>query len=88
MAFPEGLTDKSGNLRGWLIGGPAPGPILLKRLGGFDITDAAALPDGGIVMLERRFRFSEGIQMRIRRIAAERAETRRTDRGRGAARRQ
>jgi hypothetical protein len=36
----------------------------------FDLTDAAPLPDGGIVLLERRFRFSEGIQMRIRRIAA------------------
>ena len=34
-----------------------------------DITDAAALPDGGIVILERRFRFSEGVQMRIRRIS-------------------
>jgi hypothetical protein len=71
VAFPEGLTDKNGNLRGWLIGGPSPGPILLKRLGGFDITDAAALSDGGIVVLERRFRFSEGIKMRIRRISAD-----------------
>jgi hypothetical protein len=70
VAFAEGLADKTGNLRGWLIGGPSPGPILLKRLGGFDITDAAALPDGGIVVLERRFRFSEGIKMRIRRVGA------------------
>jgi hypothetical protein len=70
VAFAEGLADKSGNLQGWLIGGPSPGGILLKRLGGFDITDAAALPDGGIVVLERRFRFSEGIKMRIRRVAA------------------
>jgi hypothetical protein len=70
VAFAEGLADKRGNLRGWLIGGPSPGEIVVKRLGGFDITDAAALPDGGIVLLERRFRFSEGIQMRIRRIAA------------------
>jgi hypothetical protein len=69
VAFAEGLADNSGNLRGWLIGGPSPGPILLKRLGGFDITDVAALPDGGIVVLERRFRFSEGIKMRVRRIA-------------------
>jgi hypothetical protein len=70
VIFAEHLTDKNGNLRGWLIGGPTPGGIVLRRLGGFDITDAAALPDGGIVVLERRFRFSEGIKMRIRRIAA------------------
>ena len=69
VAFPEGLADKNGNLRGWLIGGPSPGEIVVKRIGGFDITDAAALPDGGIVVLERRFRFSEGIKMRIRRVA-------------------
>jgi hypothetical protein len=70
LAFAEGRADKNGNLMGWLIGGPTPGGILLKRIGGFDITDAAFLPDGGIVLLERRFRFSEGIKMRLRRLAA------------------
>jgi hypothetical protein len=70
VAFSERLTDKNGNLQGWLIGGPTPGGIALKRLGGFDITDAAALPDGSMVVLERRFRYSEGVQMRIRRVAA------------------
>jgi hypothetical protein len=70
VAFAEGSTSGAGNLQAWLIGGPAPGSITLKRIGGFDVTDAAALPDGGIVVLERRFRFSEGVKMRIRRIAA------------------
>lgn len=50
--------------------GPAPGPFSLKRLEGFDVTDAAALPDWGLIVLERRFRYSEGIKMRIRRIVA------------------
>jgi hypothetical protein len=70
VAFSERLLDNNGNYRGWLIGGPAPGAIAIKNLGGFDITDAAALPDGGIVLLERRFRYSEGVKMRIRRIGA------------------
>jgi hypothetical protein len=70
VAFAEGSTSGAGNLQGWLVGGPTPGTITLKRIGGFDVTDAASLPDGGIVVLERRFRFSEGVQMRIRRIAA------------------
>ena len=65
VAFSERLPDKKGNLRGWLIGGPAPGAISLKSIGGFDLTDGAALPDGGIVVLERRFRYSEGVKMRI-----------------------
>lgn len=70
LAFSEGRVDKNGNVLGWLIGGPTPGGIYLKQIGGFDITDAAALPDGGVALLERRFRFSEGVKMRIRRIAA------------------
>jgi hypothetical protein len=70
VAFAEGSTSGAGNLQAWLIGGSAPGSLTLKRIGGFDVTDAAALPDGGIVVLERRFRFSEGVKMRIRRIAA------------------
>ncbi len=70
LAFSERLTDRSGNLKGWLIGGPTPGGITLRRIAGFDITDMAPLPDGDIVLLERRFRYSEGIKMRIRRISA------------------
>jgi hypothetical protein len=70
VVFSERLPDRGGNLKGWLIGGPTPGPIALKNIAGFDITDMAPLPDGGIVLLERRFRYSEGIKMRIRRIAA------------------
>jgi hypothetical protein len=69
VAFSERLSDRNGNLKGWLIGGPSPGPITLKRIEAYDITDAAPLPDGGIVILERRFRMSEGVKMRIRRIA-------------------
>ncbi len=70
VAFSERLPDKSGNLRGWLVGGPTPGPIAVKTTGGFDITDIAALPDGGLVLLERRFRMSEGLKTRIRKFGA------------------
>jgi hypothetical protein len=58
VAFAEGTASGAGNLQGWLIGGPTPGSITLQRIGGFDVTDATSLPDGGIVVLERRFRFS------------------------------
>ncbi|ODS03108.1 hypothetical protein AUC71_11485 [Methyloceanibacter marginalis] len=70
VALSERLQDANGNLRGWLIGGRNPGPITVRRLGGFDITDAAGLPEGGLILLERRFRYSEGVKMRIRRISA------------------
>ncbi|MHA1517179.1 MAG: esterase-like activity of phytase family protein [Alphaproteobacteria bacterium] len=70
VVFSERLKDQNGNLRGWLIGGASPGTIVIRRIDGFDITDAAGLPDGGLILLERRFRYSEGVKMRIRRIKA------------------
>jgi hypothetical protein len=70
IAVSENLTDAKGNIQGWLIGGPTPGPFTVNRAEGFDITDAAPLPDGGLIVLERRFRYNEGIKMRIRRIEA------------------
>lgn len=70
LAFAERNLDKAGNLRGWLIGGRRPGELSLKRRKGFDITDAAELPGGDVVVLERRFRLAEGVKMRLRRIRA------------------
>jgi hypothetical protein len=81
VVFPERLKDRRGNLKGWLIGGRNPGAITVRRLGGFDITDAASLPDGGLVLLERRFRFSEGVKMRIRRIGPSELKPRRLIKG-------
>src|SRR5262249_30887582 len=60
IAFAESLTDANGNLQGWLIGGPHPGSIAVKRLEGFDITDSTELPNGDLLVLERRFRYNEG----------------------------
>jgi hypothetical protein len=40
----------------------------LTNGGDFDVTDAAPLPDGGLLVLERRFRWGEGVKMRLRLI--------------------
>ncbi|MHA1165882.1 MAG: esterase-like activity of phytase family protein [Alphaproteobacteria bacterium] len=69
LAFTEDTLDSRDNHIGWLIGGSAPGMVTLRRYGGFSITDLASLPGGDIIVLERRFRFSEGVKMRLRRIA-------------------
>jgi hypothetical protein len=69
VVFSERLLDKRRSSR-LADRGPTPGPITLKNIGGFDITDATSLPDGGIVLLEQRFRYSEGVKMRIRRVSA------------------
>ena len=71
IAFGERTLDKTKNHRGWLIGKTAIKPLTLKRLKGFDITDAAVAPNGQLFVLERRFRFTEGVKMRIRRIEAD-----------------
>ena len=69
--FTEKFLDKSGNHRGWLVGRSKPQPITLKRRNGFDVTDLAPLPDGDLLVLERRFSFFGGMRMRIRRVGAE-----------------
>lgn len=71
IAFSERLLDEDGNLQGWLIGGPNPGSIALRPIADYGITDLALLPDGGLLVLERRFRFSDGVRLRVRRVAAD-----------------
>ena len=70
LAFSEETLDAQGNHIGWLIGGPAPGPVTLKRHDGFAVTDLASLANGDVIFLERRFRFTEGVKMRLRRVKA------------------
>ena len=44
------------------------GVFTVARSEGFDITDGAFLPDGDLLLLERRFTFASGVAMRVRRI--------------------
>ncbi|MEZ5923002.1 MAG: esterase-like activity of phytase family protein [Hyphomicrobiaceae bacterium] len=69
LAFAERLRDQSGNQLGWIFSGKRAREIRLLPIGNFDISDATALPDGGVLVLERRFRWSEGINIRIRRLS-------------------
>ncbi len=69
LALSERGLDAAGNLMGFLIGGSTPGIFSIKRIDEFDISDAALLPEGDLLVLERRFTWLTGIAMRIRRIA-------------------
>lgn len=70
IAFAERFTRGSGYHTGWIwIGGEAK-RLHLKDMDGFDITDAAGLDNGDLLVLERRFRWTEGVQMRVRRLRA------------------
>jgi hypothetical protein len=68
VALSERGLDAAGNLRAFLIGGPAPGTFAVKRIGIFDISDAALLPSGDLLILERSVSWPEGLRVQIRRI--------------------
>lgn len=71
VAFAERALDRNENLRAFLIGGPSPGEFSVLRSDGFDITDAALIPGGDVLILERYFSWFGALAMRIRRIRLE-----------------
>jgi hypothetical protein len=68
IAISERGLDKAGNINAFLIGGASPGSFAVRRIASFDISDAALLPDGDLLLLERRFSWTSGLSVRIRRI--------------------
>jgi hypothetical protein len=70
VAISESGKGEDGPASGFLVGGTRPGRFAVRRSGDYDITDVAVLPDGDLVLLERRFSIFRGIGMRLRRIAA------------------
>jgi hypothetical protein len=69
IAIPERGLDRAGNVNAFLIGGPSPGSFAVKRGAGYDPSDAALLPGGDMLLLERKFSWIAGLTVRIRRIA-------------------
>ena len=69
VAFSERLYDQQRNHTGWLWTRKGPVTLHLKNIGDFDITDLSSLDDGTLFVLERRFRWTEGVKVRLRRIA-------------------
>lgn len=64
---------------GWMSHGSMPASaaswstLSISNIGGFDLTDCRGLPDGSLLVLERRFRWSswyEGVKTRLRRFSA------------------
>ncbi len=69
IAISERGLDADRNIIGFLIGGKTPGAFAVRRTEGYDISDAALLPAGDLLILERKFSWLEGVHIRIRRIA-------------------
>ncbi|WP_262048998.1 esterase-like activity of phytase family protein [Bradyrhizobium sp. Bra78] len=68
IAFSEEGLDANGNLVAFLIGGPTPGQFSVRRTEKFDISDAVLLPSGDLLILERKFSWFTGVDIRIRAI--------------------
>ncbi len=68
VAISERGLDSAGNLRGFLIGGRTPGEFSVARHNDFDISDCAVLPERDLLLLERRFTWTTGIAVRLRRV--------------------
>jgi len=69
IAVSERGLDKAGNISAFLIGGPNPGGFAVQRSASYDVSDAALLPGGDLLLLERKFSWTSGLAVRIRRIA-------------------
>lgn len=63
------LEDGAAHL-GWIWVAGEPKRFSVANIDDFGVTDAASLADGTLLILERRFRWSDGVKMRLRRIEA------------------
>jgi hypothetical protein len=70
LIVAERSLDADGDAFAAILDGPLKGRLSLAHYGDFDATDGAFLPNGDLLLLERRFNMAEGIGMRIRRISA------------------
>ncbi len=69
LVIAERYLDSAGNHSGWLLGANREKRISIMRSGEFDITDLEILPDGRVIILERRFSIFFGPAMRLRLIS-------------------
>lgn len=71
VAIAEQSVDQDGNLYAAILEGPLKGQFKVTKRDDFAVTDGTFLPNGDLLLLERRFNFAHGVGMRIRRVKAE-----------------
>jgi len=70
VVIAERALDASGSHRGFVLSGPRTGTFMIRRRDDFDISDADFLPDGDLLILERKFSLLGGFGLRLRLIHA------------------
>ncbi|GLK75499.1 hypothetical protein GCM10008171_07530 [Methylopila jiangsuensis] len=68
MMIGERFLDAAGNNRAFVVGAKKPFAFSVKRTDDFSPTDAARLPGGGFVLLERRYVPPLSLSIRLRRL--------------------
>lgn len=71
IVVAEKSIDRQGNIFAAILEGPRKGVFKVRRTDEFDVTDGVFLPDGDLLLLERRFSYARGVAMRLRQIAAD-----------------
>jgi hypothetical protein len=69
VAVTEKSLNKDGNIYAGIMDGAGKGVFSIARQGEYDITDGDFLPNGDLLILERKFSMAAGVAMRIRKIA-------------------
>jgi len=69
IAIAERALEPNGNIRAFILNGGKWSNFTIRRIGEFDVSDAAISPSGHLVLVERYFRFYSGVHLRIRAIA-------------------
>lgn len=70
LAISERNTDAEGNIRGWVWTASETVAFLIRRHEAYEVTDAAILPGGDVVTVERSFSRTSLPGMAIRRFPA------------------
>ena len=68
IAIAERGRDRAGDHLAFLIGGPRAGSFTIKRKNDYDVSDATILPSGDLVIVERKFGWTTGLYIRMRRL--------------------
>ncbi|MEP7452129.1 esterase-like activity of phytase family protein [Phyllobacterium sp. SB3] len=71
VAVTEMSLNKAGNIFAAVLEGPRKGTFYVQRKDGFDISDGDFLPDGDLLLLERKYSIITGISIRLRRISGD-----------------
>jgi hypothetical protein len=70
LALAEGAEAAAGDIPGWLLQDGRWEPLAWTRTAPYRPTDAAVLPDGDLLVLERRYTAARGPGMRLSVVAA------------------